>query len=101
MTIEGGTAIVLAYVLVSTGVIIAFWWAALVIGGFIGRRTHHRREQRGDKLTGSRGALASGAHHSAARLLFWFLESRIEPTAAWHSGRMNEAIARWSQRQGL
>jgi hypothetical protein len=38
MTIEGGTAIVLAYVLVSTGVIIAFWLAALVIGWFIGRR---------------------------------------------------------------
>jgi hypothetical protein len=26
---------------------------------------------------------------------------RIEPTAAWHSGRMNEAIARWPQQQGL
>ena len=33
MTIEGGTAVVLAYVLVSMGVIIAFWLAALVIDG--------------------------------------------------------------------
>jgi hypothetical protein len=35
MTIEGGTAIVLAYVLVSMGVIIAFLLAAFVIGRFI------------------------------------------------------------------
>ena len=32
MTVEGGTAIVLAYVLVSVGVIIAFLLAAFVIG---------------------------------------------------------------------
>ena len=37
MTIENGTAIVLAYVLVSMGVIIAFLLAAFVIGWFIGR----------------------------------------------------------------
>ena len=37
MTIENGTAIVLAYVLVSIGVIIAFLLAAFVIGWFIGR----------------------------------------------------------------
>ena len=37
MTIEGGTAIVLAYVLVSMGGIIAFMLAAFVIGWFIGR----------------------------------------------------------------
>ena len=37
MSIEGGTAIVLAYVLVSMGVIIAFLLAAFVIGWFIGR----------------------------------------------------------------
>src|SRR6266487_1002640 len=37
MTIEDGTAIVLAYVLVSMGVIIAFLLAAFVIGWFIGR----------------------------------------------------------------
>src|SRR5262245_35562166 len=36
MTIENGTAIVLAYVLVSMGVIIAFLLAAFVIGWFIG-----------------------------------------------------------------
>jgi flagellar biogenesis protein FliO len=46
MTIDGGTAIVLAYVLVSMGVIIAFWLAALVIGWFIGRLRQHRSEQR-------------------------------------------------------
>jgi biotin transporter BioY len=48
MTIEGGTAIVLAYVLVSMGVIIAFLLAAFVIGWFIGRQ-RERREQRGDE----------------------------------------------------
>jgi biotin transporter BioY len=46
MTIEGGTTIVLAYVFISTGVIIAFWLAALVIGWFIGRLRQHRRKQR-------------------------------------------------------
>jgi len=45
MTVENGTAIVLAYVLVSMGVIIAFLLAALVIGWFIGRLRQHRREQ--------------------------------------------------------
>jgi len=49
MTIENGTAIVLAYVLVSMGVIIAFLLAALVLGGFIGRLRQRRREQRGDE----------------------------------------------------
>jgi hypothetical protein len=45
MTIEGGTAIVLAYVLVKMGVTIAFLLAAFVIEGFIGRL-------RGSNLTG-------------------------------------------------
>jgi len=36
MTIEDGTRIVLAYVLVSVGVIVAFLWAALMLGTFIG-----------------------------------------------------------------
>jgi biotin transporter BioY len=49
MTIENGTAIVLAYVLVSMGVIIAFLLAAFVIGWFIGRLRQHRREQRGEE----------------------------------------------------
>ena len=44
MTIDNGTAIVLAYVLASIGLIIA----AFVIGWFIGR-LRHRREQRGDE----------------------------------------------------
>jgi SNF family Na+-dependent transporter len=49
MTIEGGTAIVLAYVLVSMGVIIAFLLAAFVIGRFIGRLHQHGSEQRGEQ----------------------------------------------------
>jgi biotin transporter BioY len=49
MTIEGGTAIVLAYVLVSTGVMIAFLLAAFVIGWFIGRLRERRRGQRGEE----------------------------------------------------
>ena len=49
MTIENGTAIVLAYVLVSMGVIIAFMLAAFVIGRFIGWLRQHRRELRGEE----------------------------------------------------
>jgi biotin transporter BioY len=49
MTIENGTAIVLAYVLVSMGVIIAFMLAAFVIGWFIGRLRDRRRGQRGEE----------------------------------------------------
>ena len=43
MTVEDGTAIVLAYVLVSVGVIIAFLLAAFVIGWFIDRLRERRR----------------------------------------------------------
>jgi hypothetical protein len=61
MTIEGGTAIVLTYVLVSMGVIIAFWLAALVIGWFIGRlRQHAANSAEKSNLPGSHPALASG-----------------------------------------
>ena len=49
MTIENGTAIVLTYVLVSMGVIIAFLLAAFVIGWFIGRLRQRRREQNGEE----------------------------------------------------
>jgi biotin transporter BioY len=49
MTIEEGTAIVLAYVLVSIGVIIAFLLAAFVIGWFTGRLRQRRREQSGEE----------------------------------------------------
>jgi len=49
MTIENGTAIILAYVLVSMGVIIAFMLAAFVIGWFIGRLRDRRRGQRGEE----------------------------------------------------
>ena len=48
MTTENGTAIVLAYVFVSMGVIIAFLLAALVIGWFIGWLRQRRREQSGE-----------------------------------------------------
>ena len=41
--IEDGTAIVLAYVLVSIGVIVAFLWAVFMVGWFIGRRRECRR----------------------------------------------------------
>jgi len=43
MTVGNGTAIVLAYLLVSMGVIIAFLLAAFGIGWFIGRLRQRRR----------------------------------------------------------
>jgi hypothetical protein len=43
------TAFVLAYVLVSTTVIVAFVLAAFVVGGFIDWLRQGRREQRGDE----------------------------------------------------
>jgi biotin transporter BioY len=46
MTIENGTAIVLAYVLASIGLIIAFLLAAFVIGWFIDRLRERRRGAR-------------------------------------------------------
>ena len=49
MTIENGTVFVLAYVLVSVGVIIAFLLALFVIGWFIGRLRQRRRGQRGEE----------------------------------------------------
>ena len=56
--IENGTAIVLAYVFVSMGVIITFLLAALVIGWFIGRlRQHRRNSAEKSNLTGSHPAL--------------------------------------------
>ena len=45
MTIENGTAIVLAYVLVSMGVIITFGVAVFVTGWSVGR-LHERRSRR-------------------------------------------------------
>jgi hypothetical protein len=48
VTIENGTAIVLAYVLVSMGVVIAFLLAAFVIGWF-GRLRQRRRERSGEE----------------------------------------------------
>ena len=49
MTINNGTAIVLAYVLASIGVIIAFLLTVFVIGWFIGRLRERRRGQRGEE----------------------------------------------------
>jgi Flp pilus assembly protein TadB len=48
MAIEEGTAIVLAYVLVSTGVIIIFLVAVSVIVWFVGRLHERRRRERGE-----------------------------------------------------
>ena len=46
MSIDPGTAIILAYVFVSMGVIIASLLAALVIGWFVDRLRDRRRRQR-------------------------------------------------------
>jgi Flp pilus assembly protein TadB len=48
MTIEGGTAIVLAYLFVSVGVIVAFVGAVFMVGWFIGWR-RERRGRRGEE----------------------------------------------------
>jgi hypothetical protein len=45
MTIEGGTAIVLAYLFVSIGVIVAFVGAVFMVGRFIGCRRGRRAEE--------------------------------------------------------
>jgi uncharacterized membrane protein len=49
MTIGNGTAIVLAYVLASIGLIIAFLLAAFVIVWFIDRLRERRSGQRGEE----------------------------------------------------
>jgi hypothetical protein len=49
MGIEGGTAIVLAYLLVSIGVIVAFVGAVFTVGWFMGRRRERGREHRGEE----------------------------------------------------
>jgi Flp pilus assembly protein TadB len=48
MTIEHGTVIVLAYLLVSIGVIVVFLLAVFMVGWFMGRRRERRRGQRGE-----------------------------------------------------
>jgi hypothetical protein len=45
MTIENGTEFVLAYLLVSIGVIVAFVGAVFMVGWFIGRRHERRRAE--------------------------------------------------------
>jgi uncharacterized membrane protein YciS (DUF1049 family) len=49
MTIENGTVILLAYVLASVGVIIAFLLAVFVVGWFIGWLRQRRHGQRGEE----------------------------------------------------
>jgi hypothetical protein len=49
MTVEPGTAIVLAYVLFSMGVIVAFLAAVFVIGWFVNRLRARRGGQRGEE----------------------------------------------------
>jgi biotin transporter BioY len=49
MAIENGTALILAYVLASIGVIIAFLSAVFVIGWFFNRLRERRRGQRGEE----------------------------------------------------
>jgi len=48
MSIESGTAIVLTYLLVSIGMIIAFVGAVFTVGWFIGRQ-RERRGRRGEE----------------------------------------------------
>jgi hypothetical protein len=43
MTIEDGVSIVLTYLLVSIGVIVAFVWVVFMVGWFMGRRHERRR----------------------------------------------------------
>ena len=49
MVIEEGTGLVLAYLLVSAGVIIIFLVAVLVVGWFVRRLHVRRRRQRGEE----------------------------------------------------
>ena len=49
MGIDGGTAIVLAYLLVSIGVIVAFVGAVFMVAWFIGRRHERRRGRRAEE----------------------------------------------------
>jgi hypothetical protein len=48
VSIEGGTAIVLAYLFVSIGVVVAFVGAVFMVGWFIGWRPE-RRGRRGEE----------------------------------------------------
>jgi hypothetical protein len=66
MTFDTGTEFVLAYMLVSVGVIAAFGVAVFMIGWFVGRLHERRRPRRRDKgSTQRRGARASLSIFSA------------------------------------
>jgi Flp pilus assembly protein TadB len=54
MSIEGGMAIVLTYLLVSIGVIVAFVGAVFMVGWFIGRQRERRGRRRGEQPSGQR-----------------------------------------------
>ena len=61
MTIEGGTAIVLAYVLVSMGVIIAFLLAVFVIGWLsVGRASAAANSAENSNLRGKLSCAGQG-----------------------------------------
>ena len=83
MTIENGTAIVLAYVLVSMGVIIAFLLAAFVIGWFRSAaraplRTARRRVTYRAVLTSGPESPATGTSSGHSRLRWRRLSWRRE-----------------------
>jgi hypothetical protein len=54
MSIEGGMAIVLTYLLVSIGVIVAFVGAVFMVGWFIGRQRERRGRRGGEQPSGQR-----------------------------------------------
>jgi hypothetical protein len=74
------TAIVLTYVLVSMGVIIAFLLAAFVVGSFIGRLRQRRREQ--NNLPGRGRALAISSDYATLRSKAFSFASQLEFAAA-------------------
>ena len=83
MTIDDGTAIVLAYVFVSMGVIIAFLLAALVIGWFIGWLRQRRREQsREGEPNGRRSRAGQRRASPFANLAAW-LKARGTFAMTW------------------
>ena len=73
MIIEGGTAIVLAYVLVSVSVIVVFVGAVFMIGWFTGRRRERCRADSAERVAtgqpwraGQRRASPAAGHPSGA-----------------------------------
>src|SRR5215510_10164465 len=91
MTIENGTVILLTYVLVSMGMIIAFLLAAFMIGWFIGRLRQHRREQRGEEYpTGRRSRAGQGRGSRCAKERGWCMRPGKHGTALGYNDFMRE-----------